>query len=211
MLLYLLGMLGTAVFAMTGVLAIRRQGVDVFGALVLGVVTALGGGTVRDLILDVPIFWLLDFNYVWVAGGAALLTFFLARPLHRNRQLLLYLDGFGAALFGVLAAGKVLALGHGPAVAVMLGVWTSIGGGIARDVLASRTNLLMSPEIYATPILLGCSVFVLLHGVLAPVPLGIACVLLTFGLRTAAIYWHWHMPHHLSTHRKTHSADDSAH
>ena len=202
MLLYLLGMLGTAVFAITGVLAIRRQGVDVFGALVLGVVTALGGGTVRDLLLDVPVFWLGDFNYVWVASGAALLTFFVSRPLHRNRQLLLYLDGFGAALFGVLAAEKVLGLGHGAALAVMLGVWTSIGGGIARDVLAARTNLLMSPEIYATPILLGCSLYVLLKAHIDPSVLGIGCVLITFGFRTLAIYKQWKMPRHLSTHRE---------
>lgn len=201
MLIYWLGMLGTAVFAITGVLAIRKQGVDVFGALVLGVVTALGGGTVRDLILDVPIFWLADFNYVWVAGGAALLTFFLSRPLHRSRQLLLYLDGFGAALFGVLAAEKVLGLGHAAPVAVMLGVWTSIGGGIARDVLAGRTNLLMSREIYATPILLGCSVYVMLQGIVAAAALGIGCVLITFGLRTLAIHQHLKMPRLLSTHR----------
>jgi uncharacterized membrane protein YeiH len=202
MLIYLLGMLGTAVFAMTGVLAIRRQGVDVFGALVLGVVTALGGGTVRDLLLDVPIFWIGDFNYIWVASGAALLTFFAAHQLHSTRQLLLYLDGFGAALFGVLAAEKVLGLGHGAALAVMLGVWTSIGGGIARDVLASRTNLLMSREIYATPILLGCSLYVLLRGHIEPTLLGIVAVLFTFCFRTLTIYFHLKMPRWLSTHRE---------
>ncbi|NQD37153.1 trimeric intracellular cation channel family protein [Permianibacter sp. IMCC34836] len=202
MLVYLLGMLGTAVFAITGVLAIRRQGVDVFGAVVLGVVTALGGGTVRDLILDVPIFWIVDFNSIWVASGAALLSFFLAQHLHSTRQLLLYLDGFGAALFGVLATEKVLALGHGAGLAVMMGVWTSIGGGIARDVLASRTNLLMSTEIYATPILVGCTCYVLLRGQLDTATLSIFAVLLIFSFRALAIARGLKMPHWLSTHRE---------
>ncbi|WP_460152919.1 trimeric intracellular cation channel family protein [Pseudomonas sp. S2_B07] len=74
--LYFQQMLGTAVFAITGVLAIQKAGVDVFGAVVLGIITAIGGGTVRDLLLDQPIFWIADFNYIWVALIAAALAFF---------------------------------------------------------------------------------------------------------------------------------------
>ena len=153
--LYFQEMLGTAVFAITGVLAIRKVGVDLFGAVVLGIITSIGGGTIRDLLLDLPIFWIADFNYIWVALFASLLAYFLTNRLHQRYQLLLYLDGFAAALFGIVATEKVLGLHLAAPLAVMMGVLTSIGGGIARDVLAGRASLLMSREIYATPILLG--------------------------------------------------------
>src|SRR5262245_60330175 len=100
-------MLGTAVFAATGVLAVTRRGLDVFGAVVLGIVTAVGGGTIRDLIVRAPVFWLHDFNYVWVALGASLIAFFANRSVRSTYSLLLYLDGLGAALFGVQATEKV--------------------------------------------------------------------------------------------------------
>jgi uncharacterized membrane protein YeiH len=202
MLLYLIGMLGTAVFAITGVLALRRDGIDVFGALVLGIVTALGGGTVRDLILDVPVFWIGDFNYVWVAAASALLTFFIARPFERTQSLLLYLDGFGATLFAIAATEKVLGLGHAAPLAVMLGVWTSIGGGIARDVLAGRQTLLMSREIYATPILLGCGLYIALRaGWPGAAWTSTAALLFIFAFRAFVIHRGLQMPAALSTHR----------
>ncbi len=149
--LYELQMIGTAVFAVTGVLAVNRRGLDVFGAVVLGGVTSLGGGTIRDLVIAAPVFWLSDLNYVWVALIAALIGFFASRSFVSTYTLLLYLDGLGAALFAVVATEKVLGLGLGPVVAVIMGVLTSIGGGLVRDVLAGRQTLMMSREIYATP------------------------------------------------------------
>jgi uncharacterized membrane protein YeiH len=200
--LYTISMIGTAVFAITGVLALRRDGIDVFGALVLGIVTALGGGTVRDLIIDAPGFWIGDFNYVWVAAGSALLTFFIARPFESTQTLLLYLDGFGAALFAIAATDKVLGLGFVAPVAVMLGVWTSIGGGIARDVLAGRPNLLRSREIYATPILLGCTLYILLRAGWPGAPwTGPTALLFIFAFRALVIRRGLQMPAVLSTHR----------
>lgn len=200
--LYTISMIGTAVFAITGVLALRRDGIDVFGALVLGIVTALGGGTVRDLIIDAPVFWIGDFNYVWVAAGSALLTFFIARPFESTQTLLLYLDGFGAALFAIAATDKVLGLGFVAPVAVMLGVWTSIGGGIARDVLAGRPNLLRSREIYATPILLGCALYILLRaGWPGAQWTGPTALLFIFAFRALVIHRGLQMPAVLSTHR----------
>ena len=201
MLLYTISMIGTAVFAITGVLALRRDGIDVFGALVLGIVTALGGGTVRDLILDAPVFWIGDFNYVWVAAASSLLTFFIVRPFERTQTLLLYLDGFGAALFAIAATDKVLGLGHAAPLAVMLGVWTSIGGGIARDVLAGRQTLLMSREIYATPILLGCALYIALlefwPGAAWTSPTALCFI---FVFRAFVIHRGLQMPKALSTH-----------
>jgi uncharacterized membrane protein YeiH len=198
---YCFEMIGTAVFAVTGVLAVTRRGLDVFGAAVLGMVTAIGGGTVRDLIIGVAPFWLADFNYVWAAIAGALAAFWIGRHFRNTYRGLLYLDAIGAALFGVTAAEKVLGLGLSAPVAVIMGVLTGIGGGLIRDVLAGRQTLLMSRDIYATPILLGCVAFVWLRSVAPgfayPGVVGFAII---FGLRAVAIYRHMQMPDWL-THR----------
>jgi uncharacterized membrane protein YeiH len=198
---YYFEMVGTAVFAITGVLAVTRRGLDVFGALVLGIVTALGGGTLRDLIIGAPPFWINDFNYMWAAAAGALAAFSVGSLFRNTYRGLLYLDAVGAALFAVTAANKVLLAQFSAPVAVTMGVLTGIGGGLIRDVLAGRPTLLMSREIYATPILLGCIVFVLLQTQSPPVPFaGAAGFTIIFGVRALAIYRHLEMPAWL-THR----------
>nr|WP_166363573.1 TRIC cation channel family protein [Pseudomonas akapageensis] len=200
--LYIQEMLGTAVFAITGVLAIQKVGVDLFGAIVLGIITAIGGGTIRDLLLDLPIFWIADFNYIWVALFAALLAFFLTQKLQQRYRLLLYLDGFAAALFGLVATEKVVGLELAAPLAVMMGLLTSIGGGIARDVLAGRASLLMSREIYATPILLGCTLYVVLRDTFPSIRIaGWIALIFTSGLRFLAIYKDLQMPVIFTTRR----------
>ena len=199
---YYFEMLGTAVFAITGVLVVTRRGLDVFGALVLGLVTALGGGTARDVLLRVPVFWVQDINYVWAGLVGALGAFFLGALLRSTSVLLLYLDALGAALFAMSAAEKVILLQFHPALAVIMGTLTGIGGGLARDVLAGRPTLLMSRDIYATPILLGCTAYVMLRQWLPgdPYPsiVGFAVI---FGFRALAIHFHLEMPAWL-THRE---------
>jgi len=199
---YYFEMLGTAVFAITGVLVVTRRGLDVFGALVLGLVTALGGGTARDVLLRVPVFWVQDINYVWAGLIGALGAFFLGALLRSTSVLLLYLDALGAALFAMSAAEKVMLLQPYATVAVVMGTLTGIGGGLARDVLAGRPTLLMSRDIYATPILLGCTAYVILRQWLPgdPYPsiVGFAVI---FGLRALAIHFHLEMPAWL-THRE---------
>ena len=198
--LYSLEMLGIAVFAITGVLAVNRKGLDAFGALVLGAVTALGGGTIRDVIVRAPVFWIEDVNYVWIALAAALAAFFLGRLWRRTYLILLYLDGLGAALFGVVAVDKVLGLHFTAPVAVIMGVLTSIGGGLTRDILAGRTTLLMSREIYATPILLGCTLYVLLRYFGSDIAFDeLLAVTFIAALRAMAIHWHLEMPDWLTS------------
>jgi uncharacterized membrane protein YeiH len=197
--LYDLQMLGTAVFAVTGVLAVNRRGLDVFGGVVLGTVTSLGGGTIRDLIISAPVFWLGDTNYLAVAIAAALVAFFASRLVRTTFTLLLYLDALGAALFGIQATEKVLGLGHGPAIAVSMGVLTSIGGGLLRDVLAGRPTLLMSREIYATPILFGCTLYAVLRNTRPGVTTLAVAVAVIFCIRAAAIRWHVEMPRWLTS------------
>jgi uncharacterized membrane protein YeiH len=192
-------LIGTAIFGITGVLAVTRRGLDVFGALVLGIVTALGGGTVRDLMIRAPIFWFGDLTYVWAAIAGALAAFWIGSVFRSTFRALLYLDGLGAALFAIAAAHKVLLMQYPGAVAVMMGILTGIGGGLIRDVLAGRQTLLMSRDIYATPILLGCTVFVGLDRI--PAAAGYAesaGVAIIFGVRAVALHQHLEMPEWLT-------------
>lgn len=192
---YYFEIVGTAVFAVTGVLAVTRRGLDIFGAAVLGMVTALGGGTVRDVIIGVPPFWLGDVNYVWAAAAGALAAFWIGARFRNTYRGLLYLDGVGAALFAMTAANKVLMHGLSEPVAVIMGVLTGIGGGLIRDVLAGRPTLLMSREIYATPILLGCVAFVVLRSTAPAFQYSTAIgFTIIVGLRALAIHRHLEMP-----------------
>lgn len=185
-------MIATVAFAVTGVLAIADRGVDLFGVLVLGVITAIGGGTLRDIILEVPAFWSSFQIYVWVALGACVLTF-VAQPFFTQPQIyrwMLYIDGLGAALFGIQGADKAWNADFGlPVAPVILGVVTAIGGGLMRDVLAGRKTLLMSYELYAIPVTLGCCAYVAILNFLPQYTLegSVVCMLAIFGLRVAAI------------------------
>ncbi|SNX27903.1 Uncharacterized membrane protein YeiH [Polynucleobacter meluiroseus] len=194
-----IGIIATIAFAVTGVLAIADRGVDLFGVLVLGVITAIGGGTLRDIILGVPAFWSLSQIYVWLALGACVVTF-VAEAFFTQPQIyrwMLYIDGLGAALFGIQGVDKAWTLGFGlPVAPVILGVVTAIGGGLLRDILAGKKTLFMSHELYAIPVTLGCFLYVLVLNFLPQYTLegSVVCMLTIFGIRVAAIRWNLRVP-----------------
>ncbi|MBD2232957.1 trimeric intracellular cation channel family protein [Phormidium tenue] len=192
---YVLAQVGVAVFAISGVLSATRQRLDIFSIVVVGLLTAIGGGTLRDVILDVPVFWLEDLTAFWVAIAASAATFGGIRfILKLPRRLLSYLDAMGVALFAVQAIDKTLAFGHPAAVAVVMGLITSIAGGIIRDVVTHRPTLLLSRELYATPIVLGGMFYVgLLHVLPSPLCRLIAMGII-FGIRAIAIRWQLFLP-----------------
>lgn len=197
---YSISLIATIAFAVTAVLAIRKDSdIDIVGAIILGLITAIGGGTLRDVILNVPVFWLLDISYVWVAILASIAAFY-GRKLFSQRYLfalMLYLDGLGVAQFGIQAAGKAWGLGFGlPVAPIIMGVMTAIGGGLMRDMLAGRTTLLMRHEIYATPVLLSCTIFTIALKYFPEYHLvsSFLCIIGAFALRAAAIYWNLSMP-----------------
>lgn len=199
---YGLGLLATITFSATGVLAVRAHRIDIFGVLVVGMVTAIGGGTIRDIVLNVPVFWLEEPSYLWSALLAALATFALRDLFARGYRLLLYLDALGVALFAALAINKTLDLGLDGVHAAMMGVVTGIGGGILRDLLTGRPTLIMMKDLYATPILFGIIVQLSLLSWTSvnPIVATLAGVVIIFGSRSAAIYFHWHMPDILAFH-----------
>jgi uncharacterized membrane protein YeiH len=193
---YLLLQIGTAVFAVTGVIAAARQNMDVMSFMIIGVVTAIGGGTLRDLMLDVPVFWLADRIYVYVAVGAALVTFFFERKVRATLRVLLYLDALATAVFTVLAIEKTLLLGFSPGVAVVMGVITGIGGGVMRDLLTGQPTILMRRELYMTPILIGGALYVggLKTGTVTSATASLIAIFTITLVRLGAIRWGWAFP-----------------
>lgn len=205
---YVLAQVGVAVFAVSGVLSAARQRLDIFSIVVVGLLTAIGGGTLRDVILDVPVFWLLDLTAFWVALGASFVTFLGIRfILKLPPRLLAYLDAMGVALFSVQAIDKTLSLGHPAAVAVVMGLITSIAGGILRDVVTHRPTMLLSRELYATPIVFGGILYVVLLR-MVPSPLGrLVAMGVIFGVRAVAIRWQLFLPLRLTLKVDPHQFD----
>lgn len=150
-LLYWVGMAAVAVSALTGVLDSSRKQMDLIGALLVGIATALGGGTIRDLLLDRNVFWVVDQAYLIAALGTGLVTFFVARSLPLPPRLFLIPDAIGLALFTIVGTQISLQL-HAPwLVASLMGVITGIVGGVLRDILCNDVPLVfLKGELYAT-------------------------------------------------------------
>lgn len=194
---YLFEHLGVAVFAITGVLAAKNKRVDLFGVIVLALVTALGGGTVRDLILRADPFWMSDTSFVLTASATATVAFVAARCWEPPAALLLMVDACGLALFTMLGTEKALTFSASNIAAVVLGVITGVAGGMIRDVLTGEVPLVLRAGIYlyATAALCGAVNFVILT-LLIPSRLAAesAAVAVTLSLRLAAIRWRLRLP-----------------
>ncbi|MFN4090061.1 MAG: trimeric intracellular cation channel family protein [Alphaproteobacteria bacterium] len=194
----LLELAGLAVFAVSGALTAARREMDPFGFVVIGTVTAIGGGTLRDLLLGIgPVFWVREPAYLWVCVAAALPVFWVARLLDSRYRALLWADALGMGLFAVAGAEKALVAGASASVAVTMGVITAAFGGVIRDVLCGDRPLLLHKEIYATAALAGALVYVLGEPLLADGMLrALAAFATAFGLRAAAIRFGWSIPHY---------------
>lgn len=194
---YLFEHCAVAVCAITGVLAAKNKGVDLFGVLVLALVTALGGGTLRDLILGTKPFWLSDSTFVLTASVAAGVVFFLARFWNVPPLLLLVVDACGLALFTMIGTERALAFSAPKIVAVILGVITGVAGGIVRDLLTGEIPLVLRTGVYlyATAALCGASIFVVIAPrISSPVVSQSIAVAVTLSLRLAAIRWRLRLP-----------------
>lgn len=192
-------MIGTVVFAATAVLAIAPRRIDLLTAIVMGILTAVGGGTLRDLILDQPVFWAKDLSYLWISLVASITTFYGHRLLTRKSlmDLLLYLDAIGIALFAIQGSEKGWMIKFGlPFAPILLGIMTAIGGGLIRDVLAGRENLLMKRELYAIPVSAGCVAYAVLMTFLPRYQNlnTLLCMGLIFLFRGCAIHWKLEVP-----------------
>jgi uncharacterized membrane protein YeiH len=154
-----LDLVGTFAFALNGALtALRVARLDLVGVVTLGMITALGGGIIRDVILDdLPPATFQDWRYLAVAAVGGLIAFVAGRHLERLATPITVLDAAGLSLFAVAGAGKALDLGLGPAQAVILGAVTGVGGGTLRDVLVRQVPSVLSSGLYAIPALVGAT------------------------------------------------------
>lgn len=195
-LLYWVGLVAVAVSAITGVFEAERKGMDLVGTVMVAVATGLGGGTVRDLLLDRQVFWVVDQTYLLAAFGTGIGTFFWARKRNIPPRLFLYPDALGLALFAVV--GTQIAL-HWEApwlVASLMGVITGVFGGVLRDILCNQVPLIFLPgELYASAALAGCLLLIGLQeaGVTPALSAWLAAGVI-FGLRWAAMVFRISLP-----------------
>lgn len=192
--LYWLDYAAVAVFGATGALAAARRKHDIVTFGFFAVITGVGGGTLRDLLIGAPVFWVQRPGYVMVCLAAAVIVWAMGQRGWRFRALL-WLDALGLAAYAVVGTAKALNLGIHPFTSMLMGVLTTVFGGILRDVLAGEPNLLLRREIYVTAALLGAGLFAGLHVLGVPFwPAGLAAFAAAFGLRACAILFHLRLP-----------------
>lgn len=199
--LHLLDIAGVAVFAFSGALEGARKRMDLFGVLVVALVTALGGGTLRDLLLATarprPIFWMENALYIYLALGGGLLGFWLSVSGRFAQRTLLLADAIGLSVASVIGAQKAVNAGVSAPVILIMAVMTGVAGGIARDVLCNEVPLVFRPDtrLYATAALVGGALFLVLWKVNVPSDLASAIAIgATLMLRLAAVRWKLMLP-----------------
>lgn len=182
--------------AMSGALAAGRRNMDVFGVVVIAFVTALGGGTIRDMVLgNYPVGWTQHPEYVYLVIAAGLLTTVVARYLHRLKRVFLLLDAMGLIAFSVIGCSVAQSLGYAAVVSIMAGMLTGISGGILRDVLCNQVPVVFRRELYASVSLTVCVLFLLLQRVPMNPDVGIAlCFAAGLAFRLLAIHFKWRLP-----------------
>jgi len=194
-LVHFFDVLAAVVFAVSGALVASRKGLDVMAFMWFAVITGVGGGTVRDLILDVPVFWVQNPVYVSVCLVTAVVMHFLSPLVESRYRTLLWFDAFGLALVTVAGTVKASDVGASALVAIAMGTVTGTVGGIIRDTLGGEPSVLLSQEVYVTASVLGAFTYVGLHGLdVGRFSAMIAGFLVTFIVRSLAIKFHWALP-----------------
>lgn len=194
--IHLLDLIGTAVFSTTGALAAGHKRMDTFGVVILGCVTAVGGGTLRDLLLGrSPVFWVKEPHYLAIAILAAIATFIIAHRWKLPQMALAYADAIGLAVFTVIGFQKGYECTHAYGISIAMGMTTGVVGGILRDVLAGESPLIFHKEVYASASLAGAGLLALaIHLNWPPTPSIILSILVTLGIRISALHWQLALP-----------------
>lgn len=196
MLLYFLDLAGVAVFAVSGVLAARDRELDLIGVIVVAAITAIGGGTLRDLLLDRhPIFWVTDAWYLIIIIASALLTVAYVRIWPLPGVTLLVADAFGLALFALSGAQFAETAQCPPLIVVLMGTITGVTGGILRDVITAKVPLILRREIYATAAIVGVAAYLAMHAWGMPRTIAfVGGMIVVAGIRLISIRWSLHLP-----------------
>ena len=190
---------GVTLFAATGALSASRKQLDIIGFMFFATVTGIGGGTARDLILGVPVFWVEESLYILICAVTAICIYFAAHLVESRYRWVLWFDAMALAAYGVFGAYKGLAVTGSPIVAVVMGMMTGTLGGILRDVLASEPSVLLRKEIYISAAMAGAVVFILADSATMPLLFAAgAGFLVAFGIRSGALAFGWTLPQYKS-------------
>lgn len=188
-LILVLDIIGTFVFAISGLLTARKMGFDIVGTVTLGFITAIGGGTIRDLLLGIhPVGWLSDPKYIYTICLAVPFVYYFKPQLQKFRKGFFLFDTIGIGLYTIIGIEKTLAIGLGYPAAILLGVVSAVFGGIIRDVISNVEPLIFRHEIYATACLVGGLVFIGLYelDIAHELSMGISIVIV-FTIRTVSV------------------------
>lgn len=194
--IYYFDLIGTFVFAISGVLTASDKKFDVFGASVIAFVTAIGGGTLRDLLIaSYPIAWIKDLNYLYIIIAAVFVSIIFKRYIIKLRKTLFLFDTIGIGVFTIIGVQKSLDLGISPIIAIMMGTISAVFGGVIRDILTNESPLIFRKEIYATPSILGGIIyFFLLKTNIDLMLISLITALLIISVRLLAVSRRWSLP-----------------
>lgn len=192
---YYLDLMGCAIFAVSAILLATKKELDVLGIIVVAFLSAIGGGTIRDLLLNTEVFWISDSTYIYAIIISSLSTYFLVQYKDNLTKFLLYADAFGLTFFAVLGTEKALSLGANATVSIIMGVLTGVAGGIVRDVLFNDRPVVLRREIYVSAAIVCSTSYVLLNNILTNDDCRMSvAILLGLGLRIYAIRMNVHLP-----------------
>lgn len=194
--LYILDILGTFAFAISGALVASKKGFDIFGVVIIAFVTAVGGGIMRDIMINYyPINWIGNLNYVWTILLAVLFMLLFKSKIEPLRKTMFLFDTTGIAVFTLLGTEKCLNYGLQPFVAVIMGVVSAVMGGVVRDVLTQKTPLIFKKEIYALACFIGAFTFLGLKKIGLPLNLQYAFTIFTvMAIRLVAVKYKLELP-----------------
>lgn len=199
-LLYAFTMIGVVACSISGVIRAINAKMDITGAILLAFVTSNGGGTFRDLILGSQVFWIHDQIYIWLTfliGAATYTLFYFKRKVLSNKRLftiLIVTDAFGLAAFSLAGVEKSIACGQNNGIAIIMGVWTAVGGGILADVISNRIPLVFSEELYITVAFLGSICYLTLYGQINNVLASMVAAVLMVVVRLYSVKYKWKFP-----------------
>lgn len=159
----IIDILGTLSFSISGVLTAVKKRMDPFGIFIIAFVTAVGGGTLRDVLIDAPVFWMYDLRFMYVIAGATILAIIFRKKLGYVRKSMFLFDTIGIALYTVIGVEKGISAGFPPIICIALGTLSACFGGVIRDILCTEIPIIFRKEIYATACIAGASAYFILQ------------------------------------------------
>lgn len=197
MMIYYLDLFGTLVFAISGAMSAAHKRFDIFGAVFIGSVTAIGGGTIRDLLLGIaPVTWMNDINYFIAIGVGVLITYLVPKLIWQLKSTLFLFDTIGISIFTIIGLNKALTLGIHPFFAIIMGMFTAVLGGVMRDTLSNDIPLIFKKEIYATACISGALLYLALRYWEVPESAILISTMLFISLvRTSSVIFQLSLPH----------------